>query len=602
MRNSTPCLRVSVVRPERLRNLLTFLPRRGILPRQGLMPDRAEDVRFAHVAVKWKYVEAEQAKECLRRQAEEGVRRSVSEIMVEKGYITSEQVGVITELARDADKPRRVGGFELISKIAEGGMGAVYRARQLSLDRTVAVKILPKKLAKDGQFVQRFLREAKLAAQFSHPNIVGALDAGEDAGVLFFAMEYVEGRSLGQVIRRDRVLPESRALEIVTQIARALECAHKHGMVHRDVKPDNILIDSEGTAKLADLGLARQVSDESTRLAQAGTAMGSPHYVSPEQARGDSDIDVRADIYSLGATFYHLVTGTTPFSGQTPAVVMTKHLNETPAPPHAVRPSVSETTSRVVMKMMAKERDARYRSPAELIADLERVSRGQEPEAYLPETTLRPAASELPRRRGVPLWALAVTGVVLALVTGGVALVFASRGAGTETDELARAEALFERGRLEDARLILSAFLAEDPENERADEAKKLLQRIVRAQEERGAELRGKEAAEELGAVGSLLDERRLAEGLTRARAASDKYPQKRGAFEDLASRARKLLDEKRAEDEFKAAVEKAEGFMRRKAYAEAAKAFSKVLRLRDDPAARARRTEALLSRFGPAE
>ena len=158
------------------------------------MPHKAEDVKFAQVAVRWKYVDAAQARECLQQQAEEGSARPVSDVMVEKGLIRADQVEEIAELV-ETSKPRRLGGFELISRIAEGGMGAVYKAKQLSLERTVAVKILTRKLARDKQFVQRFLREAKIAAQFSHPNIVGALDVGEVEGVHYFAMEYVEGGS-----------------------------------------------------------------------------------------------------------------------------------------------------------------------------------------------------------------------------------------------------------------------------------------------------------------------------------------------------------------------------------------------------------------------
>ncbi len=575
----------------------TFLdirPTQGILSSEGSMPDRAEDVRFVHVAVKWDYVRADQAKECLRQQVEEGFSRRASDILVEKGYITPDQVSVITDLADEADRPRRLGEFELISKIAEGGMGAVYKAKQLSLDRIVAVKILPKKLARDGQFVERFLREARLAARFSHPNIVGAVSAGEVEGVHYLAMEYVEGQSLGQILRREKVLAEPRALELVSQIARALECAQKHGMIHRDVKPDNILMDREGTAKLADLGLARQVSDESTRLTQAGTAMGSPHYISPEQASGEADIDVRADIYSLGATFYHLVTGSTPFTGPTPAVIMTKHLNETPAPPHAVRPSVSDATSNVIMKMMARDRNARYQTPAELIADLACISRGEEPEARDVEGTLVMAASELPSRPAAPTWAVAAVAVIAAAVVAGVVLVVRAGGEGAGGKALVRAEALFEEGKLEEARRLLGALLAGNPEGKTGERVRDLFRRVDAALKEREAELKAGRAADELGAVETLLASEKSAEALARARAAAEKFPEKTDAFARLASRASELLAGKREDEAFEAAVASAEGLLARKAYAEATEAFSRLLKLRPDEGLRSRRADAL--------
>jgi serine/threonine-protein kinase len=539
----------------------------------------------------------------------------------------------MTEPAELADGPRRLGGFELVSKIAEGGMGAVYRAKQLSLDRTVAVKILPERLAKNQQFVARFLREARLAARFSHPNVVGAVDAGEADGVHYFAMEYVEGESLGDLLKREGALPEPRAIEIAMQIARALECAHKHGMVHRDVKPDNVLMDEEGTAKFVDLGLARRVYDESTQLTQAGSAMGSPHYIAPEQAMGESDIDIRADIYALGATFYQLVTGATPFTGPTASVIMTKHLSATPEPANVVLPSVSEETTRVIMKMMAKDRNRRYQTPAELIADLERLSRGEavacppadEQTAADAEATFLMSASDLatggkssPVRRGPAEPAdvrpggrrgLVLAGVLLvALIAAAAATAFVlgSRKPGGEGDAIARmigrARSLLDEEKLDEARGVLDAVFAGGVSGPQAEEAKELLSRLESALREREAareaELREKGAAEGLAAVKGLLAGGRPAEALARARAGAEKYPEKRAAFEELASRADMLLEEERhakeIEKAFAAEGAKADALMARKAYAEAAEAFSKALEIRDDPGVRAGRTEAL--------
>jgi len=218
-------------------------------------------------------------------------------------------------------------GYVLIRKLGEGGMAATYLARQESMERMVAIKIMRKNLAKDASFIQRFEREAQLAGSLNHVNIVGVHEVGEGGGFHYLAMEYVEGRSAGEMVKDSGGMDEELALHITMQVARALDAAHQEGIVHRDIKPDNILVTDSSVAKVCDFGLARSTTDE-TRMTQTGIMMGTPHYVSPEQARGEKDVDIRSDIYSLGATLYHLVTGTTPFTGSTAAVVMSKHLSE----------------------------------------------------------------------------------------------------------------------------------------------------------------------------------------------------------------------------------------------------------------------------------
>ncbi len=269
-------------------------------------------------------------------------------------------------------------GYELIRKLGEGGMGAVYLARQLSMDREVALKILRRSLARNSSFVERFVREARLAGRLDHENIVRALDVGQSGDYHFLAMEYVEGRNLSVVLREKGQLEEREALEVTLQVARALEYAHSREVIHRDVKPENVLLTPEGTAKLTDMGLAKQTGAES-HLTQTGSMVGTPHYVSPEQARGDPDVDIRGDIYSLGATLYRLVTGQTPFQGSTAAVVMTKHLTEEPAPPREINANVSLSTSRVIYKAMAKNRESRYQVPSEMISDIKAVLAGRMP-------------------------------------------------------------------------------------------------------------------------------------------------------------------------------------------------------------------------------
>ena len=268
-----------------------------------------------------------------------------------------------------------VGGFEILCLVGAGGMGKVYKARQSGLDRLVALKILSPHVAQDQVFITRFQREARASARLNHPNVVQGIDAGWDeaASVWYFAMEYIEGPSLLAVIGDLGRLPERRALEIARDVARALECAHKHGMVHRDIKPDNILLAPGGEAKLADLGLAKKVADDSGTTA-AHQALGTPRYMSPEQARGDDDaVDIRSDIYALGATLFHLVTGQTPFDGKTSAVVMLKHLTE-PAPlAHETVPGISAGCGALIQKMLQKRREDRYETPAQVRAELERL-------------------------------------------------------------------------------------------------------------------------------------------------------------------------------------------------------------------------------------
>jgi serine/threonine protein kinase len=227
-------------------------------------------------------------------------------------------------------------------------MGAVYRANQISLERTVAVKVLTPHLAKNENYLKRFQREARAVAKLNHPNVVSGIDVGESKGCRFFVMEYVEGPTLLQLLEKDGRLDAMSATRIILQIARALDHAHKAGLVHRDVKPANIIVTTkhnQSVAKLCDLGLAKEVTEGGADTGE-GRAMGTPFYISPEQARGAADIDIRSDIYSLGATYYHAVCGRTPFTGPTPAVIMAKHLTEPVVPVRRVVQAVPPASRR----------------------------------------------------------------------------------------------------------------------------------------------------------------------------------------------------------------------------------------------------------------
>ena len=311
----------------------------------------------------------------LRRQASEN---SLADILVDQGSVTRRQIERLRETIK-ASHSQQIPGYQILSKLGAGAMATVFKARQLSLDRVVAIKVLPRKLSDNPEYVERFYREGKAAAKLNHANIVQAIDVGEAGGYHYFVMEYVEGHTIHDELSGGKVFSESEALGVIIQIARALEHAHSQGLIHRDVKPKNIMITGEGMAKLADMGLARAASDVQLAAAEAGRAYGTPYYISPEQVRGEVDIDFRADIYSLGATLYHVVTGRVPFDGPTPAAVMHKHLQEPLTPPDHVRPELSAGLGEVVEVMMAKDRRRRYGSTGDLLLDLEAIRSGEAP-------------------------------------------------------------------------------------------------------------------------------------------------------------------------------------------------------------------------------
>jgi len=305
--------------------------------------------------------------------------KTLAEVLVQEGIVTQRQLDRLKQNIEAARSQQQIPGYRILSKLGSGAMATVWKAQQLSLDRTVAIKVLAKRYSENPEYVERFYKEGKAAARLNHPNIVQAFDVGEAGGFHYFVMEYVEGRTLYDDLSRGVVFDEAEALRIILQIARALEHAHKQGLIHRDVKPKNIMITPDGTAKLADMGLARLAKDAQAAQAEAGRAFGTPYYISPEQIRGDVNVDLRADIYSLGATLYHLVTGRVPFDGATPVAVMQKHLKEPLVPPDHINTSLSAGLGEVVEAMMAKDRERRYASTSDLLLDLSAIAAGQPP-------------------------------------------------------------------------------------------------------------------------------------------------------------------------------------------------------------------------------
>ena len=264
------------------------------------------------------------------------------------------------------------GRYRIQRKLGAGGMADVYLAEDQELGRRVAIKILNARHGNDDQFIERFRREAKNAAALNHPNIVSIYDRGEAEDTYYIAMEFLDGRTLKELVVSRGAAPINVAIEYARQILSALRFAHRHGIVHRDIKPHNVLVDGEGRVKVTDFGIARAGTSQMT---ETGSIVGTAQYLSPEQARG-GEVDQRSDLYSLGIVLYELLTGKTPFDGETPVEIAMKHLSNTPKPPSQLRPDVPRELDMVVMRALAKNPDDRYQSADEMEADLERVARG----------------------------------------------------------------------------------------------------------------------------------------------------------------------------------------------------------------------------------
>ncbi len=349
------------------------------------MADALDDTQIARVAVERQLVTPEEVRAATEQQQRVGGQkrtRALGEVLVDLGFLTRTQLQRLQGTSEDSGgRPaQQIPGYQLLGKCGAGAMAVVYKAKQLSLDRVVAVKVLPKRLSKNQEFVERFYKEGRAAAQLNHNNIVQAIDVGEANGYHYFVMEYVEGCTVYDEIAEGKVYSEAEAIEIISQIARALLHAHERGFIHRDVKPKNIMLTKDRVAKLADMGLAREATDLQAAMAEQGRAYGTPYYISPEQIRGEVDIDHRADLYSLGATFYHMVTGRVPFEGATPAAVMHKHLKEPLTPPDHLNTSLTSGCGAMIEMLMAKDREDRFPSARELLVDLDCLARGKPPQ------------------------------------------------------------------------------------------------------------------------------------------------------------------------------------------------------------------------------
>jgi serine/threonine-protein kinase len=339
----------------------------------------AAEERLANKLISRGLLSAEECQQC-RATGEEtaGVDPFLIRLVKAK-YLTRGQALRVKQQERAPALTLEIPGYEVLEKLGEGSMGEVYKARQLSMDRLVAIKKLKPRLATNAEFIERFQREAHLAAKFSSNNAVQAIDVGAVGSDHYFVMEYVEGVSIKEQLEKGKVYEEREAVDIVLQIAQALQHAHRRGLLHRDVKPANIILTAEGIAKLADLGMARDTADQTRAEEEKGMAIGTPYYMAPEQVEGRTDVDIRADIYSLGATFYHMVTGQPPFPGKKVKEVLLAHIEQELTPPDHLNTKLSSGLGEVVECMMAKDRDQRYQTPADLIVDLECLLNGEAP-------------------------------------------------------------------------------------------------------------------------------------------------------------------------------------------------------------------------------
>lgn len=349
---------------------------------------------------------------------------------------------------------RRYGGrYQVTSPIASGGMAEVFLARDQLLDRPVALKVLHPEYARDRAFIERFRREARAAASLNDPRIVSIFDWGSDDGTYYIVMEYVQGRSLREIIETEGPLPQEQAVEIASDVCAALHFAHQHGIVHRDIKPANIAITPGRQTKVMDFGIARQSHDSGQTVTQTGTVIGTAAYLSPEQAQG-LPVDARSDVYSAGVVLYEMLTGEVPFKGDTAVAVAYKHVKENPVPPSRLNREVTPDLDAVVMKALAKGPQNRYQTADEMRADLARVAAGRPVEAtpllgeeaggrarrgrdatmVVPRrpgaegTTIMEGAAYRDRRRTL-VYALTFL-LFFGLIVGGIALAFSLFGAG----------------------------------------------------------------------------------------------------------------------------------------------------------------------------
>ncbi|MCD8350948.1 MAG: serine/threonine protein kinase [Planctomycetaceae bacterium] len=345
------------------------------------LPDMEKDLDFATLTIAHRVLTREQLEEAERtinREAEAGKpRRPVEDVLLEKGVLKSDQVWAVYKakerLIRDARaRGQRIGGYEIMGKLGEGGLGVVYKARQLSMGRIVALKVLHERWVTDDEFRKRFLVEARLVGRLSHPNLIQVIDVGRYKSTLYFSMEFVDGEAVDAILDREGRMDLQSTVSIAIQVSSALEYLHQRRIVHRDVKPGNIMVTKGGIAKLGDFGFVK--SSLESVLSTEGEVLGTPDYISPEAARGEKNLDFRSDLYSLGTTLYHMLTGNPPFGGSV-SDVMDQHIKSEPKSISSIAKDLPPKMIEVVERLMKKRPADRYQNFSELLNDLDEVRR-----------------------------------------------------------------------------------------------------------------------------------------------------------------------------------------------------------------------------------
>ena len=340
---------------------------------------RQSDVRWGNRVVAagmMSFAEANLCVDVARRVTEVGLPKTFLEVAKEKGMLTQEQIQLLNG-DLDTAGDFQIDGYSILTHISKGGMGTVYLGRRDKDGKKVAIKTLKKTHASDPDYRERFLHESVALCRIDHENVVSGIEAGEQGGIHYLVQEYVDGQSCDKLLIKTPFVSEQKVLDIAIQTAQGLLHAHNIGLIHRDIKPENIIIQPSGVVKLMDLGLAK-FEKGITSVTDVGLTVGTPNYISPEQARGEK-IDVRTDIYSLGITLYHLLTGKLPFYGETAAVVMTKHLMQEIPPLSEHNENISNEMILVINKMVEKIPEDRYLNLEDLLLDLNALKRDSHP-------------------------------------------------------------------------------------------------------------------------------------------------------------------------------------------------------------------------------
>jgi eukaryotic-like serine/threonine-protein kinase len=352
----------------------------------------ASDSAFGEIAIKLGFTTLQRVDEVIalqeKKRARGGEPLKMGVLMVRLGYLTEDQVRKVLLHVGAHRGHQEIPGYRLMSRIGQGSTGSVYKALQISMDRTVAIKVLASRHASSPARCDTFLKQSRAVARLTHANLIQGIDVGVANGLHYSVMEFVEGPSIAELLRRGGPIDESRALTLAGHAARGLAHAYRHGVLHGDLQPKDLLVSKEGSVKVGGLAMSN--------LATAGSF--APYYRAPEQLRGEKDLDTRVDIYSLGAILFHMVTGDVPYPGTTPTLVAKSHL-EDPAPsPRQKNPQVSAKTDWLIRKMMTKAREGRHPTPLELQKDLEEVLAGGAPKGIASEGRA-PAAAPGPNTR-----------------------------------------------------------------------------------------------------------------------------------------------------------------------------------------------------------